>query len=163
MRAWSIVSLVLAACEVGGPSVDADVEESLTEIGGCADLYVFAVDADDEVILEVRLDEPIAAAAGVDTSTSYVLPDPAVELTLSVGQRVSDVSCDDVAENGGPQIDEEWVAVSGDAALAIHHPADLDPQADVTLTGVVLESPDGEQITVESFSWEDITVGWFAG
>jgi len=155
--------LALAACDLGAPSVDGDVEETLTETGGCGDLYTFAVDEDDEVILEVRFDEPIAAAAGVDTSLSYAIPDEAVAVTLSVGTRVSDISCDDVAENGGPQIDEVWTAVSGDGALDLVHPTDVDPRADVVLTNVVLESVDGEPITIEAFSWEDITVGWFAG
>ncbi len=157
------VLLALAACDLGEPSIGDDVEETLTETGGCADLYAFAVDADDEVILEVRFDEPIAAAAGVDASVSYAIPDEAVEVTLSIGTRVSDVSCDDVAENGGPQIDEVWTAVSGDVALDLVHPTGGDPKADVVLTNVVLESEAGEQVTVETFSWEDITVGWFAG
>jgi hypothetical protein len=162
MRSVSAL-LALVACDLGEPSVGEDIEESLTEIGGCADLYTYAVDADDEVILEVRFDAPLAAAAGVDTSLTYAIPDAAVEVTLSVGTRVSDVSCDDVAENGGPQIDEVWTAVSGDVALDIVHQTDADPKADVALTNVVLESEDGEQVTIETFSWDDITVGWFAG
>jgi len=162
MRSVSVL-LALAACDLGEPALGDDVEETLTETGGCADLYAYAVDADDEVILEVRLDEPIAAAAGVDTSLTYAIPDGAVEVTLSVGTRVSDVSCDDVAENGGPQIDEIWTAVSGDVELDLVHPTEGDPKADVVLTNVVLESGDGEQVTIETFSWEDISVGWFAG
>jgi hypothetical protein len=163
MRPLPIVWTALAACDLGSPSIDGDVEETLTETGGCADLYTYAVDAADEVILEVWFDGPIAAAAGVDTSEVFSLPDAMVDVTLEIGTRVSDIACDDVAENGGPQVDETWTAVSGEVALDIVHQSGADPKADVVLTNVVLESPEGEQITIETFSWDDVTVGWFAG
>ena len=157
-----LLALPAIACDLeGSGSLDADFEDTLTNEGGCADLYVFAVDDADEVILEVRFDGPIAAAGGASTEDEFTLPDPTVDITVKVGNKVSDAACDDVIENGGPQIDDVWEAVSGVVNLTIE--AGDTPVGDVTLEDVVFESPDGEQVTVEAFDWEDISVGWFPG
>ena len=165
-RLTFLLALPAIACDLGeGGDLDADFEDTLTREDGCADLYVFAVDDADEVILEVRFDAPIAAAGSGATEDDFTLPDPAVDITVSVGKKVSDAACDDVIENGGPQIDEEWVAVSGVVNLVIEKDAvdDDTPLSDVTLEDVVFESESGEQVTVEAFDWEDISVGWFPG
>lgn len=144
-----------------------DFEADLTEKGGCGDLWVYAVDAGDTLLLTVNIDGPIAAAAGVDATSDYTLPDAAVQITLDVGSSVSDRICDDVVENGGPQVRETWTAVSGAVHLELVFPATTGayplPDANVELTDVVLESEGGEQVTVESLTWEGVQVGWLAG
>jgi len=154
----------VVACDLGGtPQLGDDVEDTLTNEGGCADLYVFAVDDADEVILEIRFDGPIAAAGGsTSIEQDFTLPDPTIDATIKVGEKVSDAACDDVIENGGPQIDETWEAVSGTVHLVIEV-GEHTTLSDVTLENVVFESEDAEQVTVEAFDWVDVGVGWYPG
>jgi hypothetical protein len=159
-----LLALPAVACDLGGsPELADDFEDTLTTEGGCADLYVFAVDEADEVILEVRFDGVIDEATyGQAFEQDFTLPDPMIEAAVQVGEKVSDAACDDVIENGGPQIDETWQAVSGTVHLAIEI-GEHTTLSDVTLEDVVFESEDGEQVTVEAFDWVDVGVGWFPG
>jgi hypothetical protein len=164
MRLFLVGSaMALSGCQLG-PALHDGFEEELTRSGGCADLYAFAADEDDTILLEVQLDKPLDGAGAVPETFDITLPDSFALITVDVGSRVSDAACDDLIENGGPQVRETWTAISG-SLLAEVRPGDevAQPSADVTLTDIVLESPSGEQVTLESFSWTELTVGWFAG
>ena len=93
------------------------------------------------------------------------LPDPLAVVTLEVGAAVSDATCDDVVENGGPRVRDTYEAVSGQVDFVIVPDGDGygGASASATLTDVVLENADGDSVTVEDFAWEDIHVGWLAG
>ena len=160
-----LVALVLGACDLVEPSpspLGPDFEQDLTEQGGCGDLFAYAVDAADEVMLTVRLDEPIAAGGDAPFDLVFTLPDPAAEVKVEVGSSISDAMCDDVIENDGPQVDETWTAVSGTVSAHLE-PDGYGTLTDVTLEDVVFESPTGEQVTVESLEWTDLSVGWLPG
>lgn len=158
---WMLATVGCAAPLAG------DFESTLTEEGGCGDMFVYAVDAADEILLTVEADGPVAAAAGEDAVVHYSLPDAGVAITVDVGSSISDAICDDVIENGGPDVQSTWTAVSGDVHLELTFPTDTaagsDPTARVELTDVVVESEAGEQVTIEAFTWEDVLVGWLPG
>ncbi|HUF50844.1 MAG TPA: hypothetical protein VMN60_08430 [Longimicrobiales bacterium] len=61
---------------------------------------------DDELMLTFRAEGlvPEASAAGQETVTIFDLSTAAAQLVLEQGTRVSDATCDDVIENGGPQV-----------------------------------------------------------
>jgi hypothetical protein len=157
------LALLLTGCQLGSGLYDG-FEQDLTKTGGCADLYAFATNDDDTILLEVQLDKPLDGAGGVPETFEVTLPDPFAEISVDVGSRISDAACDDLIENGGPQVRETWTAISGSLTAEVR-PGDETTQsaADVTLTDIVFESPDGEQVTLESFSWTELTIGWFAG
>lgn len=167
MRALSVLSVLMplvAAC--GAPALDDGFETSLTERGGCADVVFYAVDAADETLLTVRADGLIEAAgdATEPVVTPFDLPDPGITLTVEQGTRISDAICDDVIENGGPQVVETWTAVGGTAVVTVQ-PADGDdePSADLSLSEVVFESSTGAEAVLQELVIEDVVVGWFAG
>lgn len=159
---WIAVALLAGGCEFGVPSLADGFEADLTELVGCGDLQAYAVDAEDEVMVHVQLDGPIAAANGVATETVIPLPDPSTVVEVELGSALSDAACDDVIENDGPQVAVTWKAVSGTVTVAVR-PDPNDDRADVILEDVVFESPTGEQVTVEVLEWTDLSVGWLAG
>lgn len=166
MRILALAALVgtLAGCT---PTLPADFGDELTSEGGCGDVYFYAFDADDTMLLEVMADGLIAAAqaAGEPTTTVYTLPDADLQVQVEVGSRISDAACDDLIENGGPQVAVVYAAVSGTATITVRPGDDLDgARADLQLTDVVFEPEGGgEAVTLESFEITDVSVGWYAG
>lgn len=158
-RLWMVV--VASGCTAVSPDFELDLER----LGGCSDVLLFATDADDTTMLSLELDHPIEAGGDSETSESVTLPDPLAVVTLEVGAAVSDATCDDVVENGGPRVRDTYEAVSGQVDFVIVPDGDGygGASASATLTDVVLENADGDSVTVEDFAWEDIHVGWLAG
>jgi hypothetical protein len=159
---WMAAALLFGGCEIGTPTLVDGFEADLTTLLGCGDLSAYAVDADDEVMITVQLDGPLAAANGQETESVVTLPDPATVVRVEIGSKISDAACDDVIENGGANVAETWDAISGTVTVGVH-PAEGDDRADVTLEDVVFESPDGEEVTVNELKWTDLSVGWFPG
>ena len=154
----------LSGCE---PTMPMDgFEESLTRTGGCGDLVLFAVDEDDEIMLRLDI-AGLLPASTEPTTTEHVLPEEGLELVVEVGERVSDVTCDDAVENGGPQVERFYTATAGTAWITTRAGDGADPDiayADLLLGDVVLESEkDGEILVIESFAITDALVGWLAG
>lgn len=161
------LSVALGALTACGPSLEEDFEADLTVHGGCGDVFVFAHDEADTMLLTAHAEGLIAPAqeANGEVVTTFEIPDAALSLDLDVGRRISDAICDDVIENGGPQVDETWTAISGTATFAVTPAEDAVDlgQADLHLEDVVLENDAGETVTIETFDIVDINVGWLAG
>ena len=105
-----------------------------------------------------------AFAAGVETTTSFELPDARIEVIVERGRKISDAICDDVIENGGPDVTTTWSATGGAATITIRPGDTLDAgRADLSLDGVMLEDEGGHAITVDTLERVDISVGWLAG
>ena len=160
----AVVATGLAACStiLLGP----DFEDEFVTVGSCADVFFFAVDSVDQVMLTFSVQGLVAQArAASDTvTTTYDLPDGDVTLIVEQGSRISDAMCDDVIENGGPRVSRTWQAVAGRATVTIRPGEDMfDNRGDLVLEDVVFEDDEGHRRTVESLTWIDSSVGWFPG
>lgn len=166
MRPFIVLALLLSCSCASHDPLGPDFHEELIRLGGCADVLFYAVDADDELMLSFRTDGLVeeARSAGEPRVTTFALPDATVELVLERGRRVSDVTCDDVVEQGGPRIDRTWSAISGTASVAVRPGAEVhDARADLVLEDVVLEGEGGARVEVPRMEWTDTPVGWFPG
>jgi hypothetical protein len=140
--------------------------DELSTIGGCGDITLYAVDDDDELMLTFRAEGPVAEAraAGQETVTVLDLSTAAAHLVLERGKRVSDATCDDVIENGGPQVARSWAATAGTATVTIRpEPGRATATADLVLEDVVLQTVGGDRVTFDRLDWTSILVGWYAG
>ena len=161
--------LLLVGCSTGdllGPNLAVN----LTTVGGCADVILFGVDDRDQLMLKVTAPpmvayaqvtgEPVVAVYSLRPSFSVAR----VDVHVYQGSRVSDATCDDVIENGGPRVDRMWTAVKGSATLTARAEAGRSgATVDVLLEDVVLEAEDGEQHRLRRLEWHDIQVGWLPG
>ncbi|MCA9572626.1 MAG: hypothetical protein KC656_32520 [Myxococcales bacterium] len=152
---------LLSGCLAEPPDGEA-LASALTTRGGCGDLVVYAASADHTLLLRVDAPGLVAEAreAGTSVFRTVTLPDPAVTVLLDQGGSVDDAICDDVIENGGPQVRRTLEAVSGTAMVTVR--PDGEGRADVQLTDVGLEG-DGGAVTLPAFSWTDVAVGWLPG
>jgi hypothetical protein len=154
---------VLGACtDLLGP----DFEQALTRRGGCADVVFYAVDAADEVMLSFQADGLVAAAraAGEQVVSTFDMSQGPATLVVEQGKRISDAMCDDVIENGGPQVSRTWTAVEGRATVSVRPGMDeFSARSDLRLEDIVLEDRRGERRVVEEMEWVDVSVGWFPG
>ncbi|MBT8337957.1 MAG: hypothetical protein KJO11_15225, partial [Gemmatimonadetes bacterium] len=147
-RALSVATLAaslgVAACSTDllGP----DFVDDLDQLRSCADVFFFAIDDADRVMLTFSVAGPVAEAqaAGETTTTPFDLPDPDVTLIVEQGSRVSDAACDDVIENGGPVVDRTWSAIDGSATLTIR-PGEgmVNNRADLELRDIVVRDGEG--------------------
>lgn len=163
----SLATLVLAAGMAAGcgssDPLGPDFETRLSVLGGCGDVWFYAVDAADEVLVTFAAPGLIEAAEGETTTTTFDLPDEGVELIVEVGSYISDAICDDVIENG-PRVDRTWRAVAGEAAVTIRPQGESwGARGDLRLTDVVLRDDDGHTVVIERLDWSDIFVGWLPG
>lgn len=165
MRAFVTAASLLALGACGTDPVGPGFESDLSHRGGCADVIFYAVDADDELMLSFHLLGAASAALAAEEETTTVrdLPDGSVELVLEQGTRVSDAMCDDVIEQGGPQVSRTWTATAGRATLRIRPDAHGTARADLLLEDVVLEAAGGDTVGLARLEWEDVGVGWFPG
>ena len=161
--------LLLSAVLAGGcepTSLTDGFEEHLTRTGGCGDLVLFAVDDGDEIMLRLDI-QGLLPASTEPTVTEHVLPEEGLELVVEVGERVSDVTCDDAIVNEGPLVERVYTATAGTAWITTRASDSADPDiadVDLLLEDVVLESEDGgESVMIESFEITDARVGWLAG
>lgn len=162
--AW-IVSVL--GCASGDPLGPRFVER-LTAFGGCGDIVLYAADSADELMLSFRAEDVLvdarSAGAGEETVTVFALPSEEAQLVLEQGTKVSDATCDDVIENGGPQVSRTWTAVSGTAVLVVRpEEGRATGRADLLVQDIVLETEGDERVTFERLEWTDVFVGWYAG
>lgn len=158
--------LALAACD-GEGALGPDFDDRLVTRGGCGDLVFYAVDGADELMLSFLAEGLVseADAAGEETTTVFTLPHVAVELILEQGTRVSDAMCDDVIEEGGPEVHRAWRAASGTATVVVRPDAEAfqdAARADLLLEDVVFESG-GATVALDRMEWLDVFVGWYPG
>jgi hypothetical protein len=162
--AWTAALLAAASCS--SSLLDPDFADELDQFRACADVFFFAIDDADRVMLTFAVAGPVAdaQAAGETTTTTFDLPDPDVALFVEQGSRVSDAACDDVIENGGPVIERTWTAIAGAATLTIR-PGEgmVDNRADLQLRDIVVRDADGHVRTFSRLDWLDVSVGWFPG
>jgi hypothetical protein len=165
MRASILTLLLLASAGCGSSPLSPRLARDLTHFGGCGDVIFFAVDDDDEVLVTFRADGLVAAAraAGVETTTVIELPSDEVELVIEAGSRISDATCDDVIENGGPRVLRSWTAASGTATVRIRPVDEWSARGDLALEDVVFNSDGADDASVELLEWLDVSVGWFPG
>lgn len=154
---WSF--LLLPACT---PALEGDIADRLSRTGGCGDTLVYAVDADDTVELSVSMDGLIERAGGAPASSSFTLPDAAVVVQVAQGERVSSATCTDLIMNGGPDVVRTYTATAGTVDVTVR-PGDSVSEADVVLSDVTLATDGEADITVGTFSWTAVHVGWYAG
>lgn len=167
MRKFLTSVLLVTVTGCGGIDVlGPNFTDELGTVGGCGDITFYAVDDDDELMLTFRAEGLVAAAraAGQETVTVFDLSTSAAQLLLEQGTRVSDATCDDVIENGGPQVARTWEAVAGMATVTVRpEPGRENAVADLVLEDVVLESDGGRRVTFDRLEWLAIMVGWYPG
>lgn len=151
----------MSAC--GADPLGPDFETRLTEMGGCADIWFYAVDDADETLLTFSSHGLIEAAAGDTITTTFQLPDDDVELMVETGSQISDAICDDVIENDGPQVDRTYRAVGGEAVVTVRPVDEWGARGDLRLTDVVLRDSEGRTVVIEQLEWLDTFVGWLPG
>lgn len=153
---------IAAGCGDSDP-LGPDFETRLSVLGGCGDVWFYAVDEADELLVTVSAPGLIEAAEGDTTTTTFDLPDEGVELIVEAGSYISDAICDDVIEHG-PRVDRTWRAVAGQAVVTIRPDSESwGARADLRLTDVVVRDDEGHTAVIERLDWTDIFVGWLPG
>jgi hypothetical protein len=156
----------------GDGLVGPNFERQLVFKGGCGDIVFYAVDDDDELMLTFVVQTGLveqARDAGQEVQVTLQVRNSFGmghgNVRLEQGTRVSDVTCDDVAEQGGPQIRRSWTATAGSATVTVRPLADQDgAMADLLLENVTLQPDgDGRQLLLDRMEWTDVFVGWYAG
>jgi hypothetical protein len=166
MRLLPVLALFLAGCT---PSLGENWADSLTEKDGCGDVFLYAANVDDTIMLSFQAADVVAAAgdAAKKQVVELAFPDEGVVLVVEQGTKVSDAACDDVIENGGPDVTKTWTATSGTGTLAIT--PTFDKSGNLQTAAAVLELSDidfeddaGEQTTLTSMNIA-AQVGWYPG
>ena len=143
---------------VGGP---APVVFEFTQDLGCG--YGFARTNDDATqLLQVFYDGDRRSLDG-----AVALPDPHWTATIETGKHLDANWCNDVIIDPQPTVEETWTVVAGTLTFRDGPPhVDGKPNDEpvrAELTGVVVESPDGDQVDVGDVSLRNVSFGLFAG
>jgi hypothetical protein len=146
--------------DTGSPESGVDSVD-LTEDWGCG--YGFAVsDKAQEALLSVYYDGGSKQVDG-----TVFLPDAAWEAQLQVGTNLAANWCNDVIMDPQAEVDETWKVVEGTLTFAGEVPpvdgATARQPVRAELTGVVVESPDGERVELGDISLANDGWGFFAG
>jgi hypothetical protein len=161
MRTIVLATLsVMVGC--GEPSVLDFRPIELTQSGGCANVFMFAVDSADTRVLTFDAREVLAAAQGA--TQTYVLPSEVMTVKLLTGRHLTTAYCNDVVKDE-PVVRAEWKAVRGTIRLSATKVAGGGgDNARATLNAENLIISDGVSVS-EPFNVElrDILVGWYAG
>ncbi len=175
------MTLLLIGCIGTNPdsSIDSPVDSdpgegpdlsTLTRNGGCSDLVLTQGSEDDSLILIFAYTEGLAQQAfEAEDKTASATLDLASEGSLELwqGNRVTAIVCND-ALDGSEVVETAWTVASGTAAISVVSDGTSEPwgeypgDATVTLTDVVLESPDAPDISIPSRTWS-AGVGWLPG
>ncbi len=158
--------LVLLACI----PLDVDFAKSLTEVNGCADIKIYANNAESTVALFFESEGLVTAACAGENTHAWDLPEASVSLYVQQGSRLTSQSCTDVYVSGEePVVGRTWTATSGRAGLDLVPGGDPDTcpeahaEATLNLTGITFTADDsGEEVTVDAFTMET-SVGWLPG
>jgi hypothetical protein len=166
MRALLLLPF-LGACV---PTLADGFADDLQSPSGCADLILYATNADDTVMLRFQDDAGAVTQAvneGAALTFEYDLPANDIRLEVMQGKKVSSAMCTDVIENGGPDLSRTWSASTGHAHLVVTpgtDPTGYDSTADLSLTDVTFTAASGgDQASLPDFDFTGITVGWLAG
>jgi hypothetical protein len=141
----------------------------LTEQRGCSDVTLYATDfVDTWLLLFATSDAPAQTAhdQGTTQELSYTLPDPAVTVELRRGELLSTGVCNDTPPEAEPDL--VYIATAGSADLTVvptgtPEPWEVPADASLLLQDLVLEDPSGNTITMDSYEFVDVYVGWFPG
>jgi len=155
--------------DTGGTGTGAFDPGVLTEQRGCSDVTLYATDAANNwLLLFATSDSPAQAAhdQGATQELSYTLPDPAVTVELQRGELLSSGVCNDTPPDAEP--DTVYTATAGSADLTVvptgtPEPWEVPADASLLLQDLVLEDPSGSTITIDSYEFVDVSVGWFPG
>lgn len=168
MSRLPLLAALLAGCDPEAPPTD--IAPLLTQTQGCADVLLFAYDADGTWLLRFQRDgllEEMYATGDTGESETGSLPDEEVTLTLSRGSGLEQVPCNDVATD--ETVEETFTATAGAYRLALvttsetWEPWSMPGEADLRLTDVVFTSEaDGEEVGVSSLTIAE-SVGWLPG
>ena len=150
-----------ATAEICEEGLQKGFEEDLTVQSGCSDMVVYAHSADDELGLSLFLDGLDVNSLEEETEFADIPFSDAQWLELRVGSDVTSAECTDVLEPPGPQIDELWVPTAGTIDVVIT-PSMAGVLADVTLENFVFEW-NGTSVSMPSYTFTDVLVGWFPG
>lgn len=156
--------------DTGSELVPAPDLTTLVNEGGCSDVAMTKMSADDTLALLVVSDTELAAQAyadgGAPITVTYDLAAGQGRVELWQGVGMSSLMCNDVME-GHEVVNTTWTATSGTVELTITPTGtasdwEWPATGDVTLTGVVLEAAGAETVTVPTTSWS-AHVGWLPG
>jgi hypothetical protein len=167
MRVAPLLALATIGC---AEPLDPAFTDTLTVTGGCGDVVLFARNEADTVLLRATRARGLVEDVLADRQPhdAYVgFPSTDIAVTVQLGEHLSDATCDDVIEDGGPQVDATWVPTDGHATIRVRPPVREEalPRADLVLSNLVLapERGRGDAITIEDFQILDVLVGWYAG
>jgi hypothetical protein len=154
--------------DTGGTGAGSFDPGVLTEQRGCSDVTLYATDeADTWLLLFATSDNPAETAhdQGASQELSYALPDPAVVVELQRGGLLSTGVCNDTP---GAEPDNVYTATAGTADLTVvptgtPQPWEVPADASLLLQDLVLEDPSGDTITIDTYEFVDVHVGWFPG
>ena len=125
------------------PMLPEDFPDSLTEITGCGDVSIYAIDPMGTAALYFSGAELVAMAHEMNMPLDRVseLPSPDVSLRVVLGSDLGEV-CTDTGP--GPTITQEWTAVSGTVSLGVvpfgmAEPWEAPADATLELTDVTFE------------------------
>ncbi|HET6584760.1 MAG TPA: hypothetical protein VFG69_14985 [Nannocystaceae bacterium] len=158
-----------------GVGVEPGVEELLTQWGGCADMTVYATDAEVHVALHVVVSGLVAEAedTGAPVVREYAADDPELSIELTYGSGLLAETCSDFFEEP-PTIAERWRPAqaegggAGTVMIEVQPGSELDePRATVTFTGVNLRRMDFDgldpDLLIDELVISDVFVGWVPG
>lgn len=143
---------------------------TLVNEGGCSDVAMTKISADDTLALLVVSDTELAAQAyadgGAPITVTYDLAAGQGRVELWQGLGMNNLLCNDYLE-GHEVVDTTWVGTSGTVELTVTPTGtatdwDWPATGEVTLTGVVLEAAGAESVTLPTTSWT-ANVGWLPG
>lgn len=144
-------------------------EQGLVTQNGCGNVYVWAADGVLHV-LDVRSDEMIdaigqAQAAGEPVELVLDLATSEVTARIAVGTDADQFPCNDAVPPGVDDFIVYWIAHSGTVTMIVDPPDENGlATVDVTLEDGVFAPPEGgDEVTVPSYVWTDVLVGWLPG
>jgi hypothetical protein len=163
--------------DTGGVTLPEGFEDALAPYG-CGDVYVYGCSGDetaDQICLFLSIEEELALQAcevGETTTVLFEVDGFEGELYAQRGTYLDMYWCNDAIWEE-PVVWRTFTAVSGsalltlvpDAADSACEPYDLSVDATLELTDVVLEAEDDPDVTatIETLTWEGVSVGWLAG
>ena len=150
----------------GGPATL--LASTFDTLGGCGDIRLEANNDAQTHALVIRVPALIddVRDAGEPLVDSLTFPSD-VTATLSIGSLLSSTPCNDALE-AGMTVDQVYEAVSGTLDIDVEVTGDAEPfnnpaRVDASLHDLVLENEDGDELSVEDFSFTDVNVGWLPG